>query len=121
MKRFDILESNGKIVEIIRPIEGKGCTEPLVAKTADSSTEKHVPFIKELEDGYLVKIGENAAHPMIEEHFIEFVELIIDDSRVYRHHLKPGDASETFFKVEKGSKVRVLEYCNLHGLWENNL
>ena len=44
--------------------EGKGCStatgndkvEKLEAKTQDASTEKHVPYVEEKENGYLVKL-----------------------------------------------------------------
>ena len=46
-------------------------------KTADKTVEKHVPFIEKTTDGYKVRIGENAAHPMTEEHYIQWIELIM--------------------------------------------
>lgn len=112
----------GNVVEVVN--NGGGTLvccgqnmEELVEKTADSSTEKHVPFIIEEEDGYLVKVGENAAHPMTQEHYIQWIELIVG-SRVYRKELKPGDAPEAKFKTCKYDKVEAKEYCNLHGLWK---
>ena len=72
----------GNIVEVVKAAGGVlVCCgqhmEKMEEKSADSSTEKHVPFIIEEEDGYLVKVGENAAHPMTEEHFIQWIELIV--------------------------------------------
>ena len=90
----------------------------LEEKTADAATEKHVPFIEEKEDGYLVKVGQNAAHPMTEEHWIQFIEIEIDGKMLHRVKLNPGDAPEAYFKVAKGSNVVAREYCNLHGLWK---
>ena len=55
------------------------------------------------------------AHPMLEEHYIQFIELIAD-GRSYKAFLNPGDAPEAEFCLE-ASAVIAREHCNLHGLW----
>ncbi len=115
----------GNIVEVLHAGDGAlvCCGKPMVLmdeKTADSSTEKHVPYIERKEDGYLVKVGQNAAHPMQEEHYIEWIELVVDGA-AYRKFLSPGDAPEAFFEVPVGSEVYAREYCNIHGLWLGRL
>ncbi len=115
MSRFQIERDQDTLKEVLRGEVEK----PLKELTADGKTEKHVPFIIEKEDGYLVKVGEDMKHPMQEDHFIEFIELIIDDTRLHRVYLTPTDEPEAYFKVEKGTKVVAREYCNLHGLWKN--
>lgn len=114
----------GNIVEVLH--EGVGelvcCGQPmkfLEEKTADTSTEKHVPFIKREGNKYIVRIGENALHPMEEKHYIEWIELILDRV-IYRKHLNPGDAPEAIFEVPEGSEVSAREMCNIHGLWVKN-
>lgn len=112
-----ILKKDNVLVEVITGetlIEG---FEVLEEKTADSSTEKHVPFIVETSNGYLVKVGETTEHPMTEVHWIQFIELTVGD-RVYRKYLNPGDKPEAAFDVEKAEGVFAREYCNLHGLWK---
>ncbi len=111
----------GNIVEMLH--EGKGelvcCGQPMKLfeeKTADTSTEKHVPFIQREGDKYIVKVGENTAHPMEEKHYIEWIELIVDGV-IHRKYLKPGDSPEAAFDVPEGSDVWAREYCNIHGLW----
>ncbi|AEA33391.1 desulfoferrodoxin [Hippea maritima] len=111
----------GNIVEVIH--EGADalvcCGQPmklLEEQTADSSTEKHVPFIAREGNAYVVKVGENQAHPMEEKHYIEWIELIVDGV-VYRKFLKPGDAPEARFEVLEGKEVSARELCNIHGLW----
>jgi len=112
----------GNIVEVLH--EGVGelvcCGQPMSlmeAKTADTSQEKHVPYIEKTENGYLVKVGQMTAHPMEETHYIEWIELITD-GQVYRQELKPGDKPEAFFPIT-AAKVWAREYCNIHLLWEN--
>ena len=113
----------GMIMEVVSL--GKECgvakpeVEVLEAKTQDAATEKHVPYVEERENGYLVKVGKEAKHPMLEAHYIEFIELIIDGDKLYRKYLNPGDEPEAFFEIAKGKDVVAREYCNIHGLWKN--
>ena len=83
--------------------------------TVDAAVEKHVPVIEKIEGGFRVKIGE-VEHPMIPEHYIEWIEVIADGRR-YVKYLKPGDKPEAEFMIEAES-VLAREYCNLHGLWK---
>jgi len=90
----------------------------LTEKTADSSTEKHVPFIEKIDGGYKVKVGETTAHPMMDAHFIQWIELLTDKGS-YKHFLKPNDAPEAIFMVANNETViAAREYCNLHGHWK---
>jgi len=109
----------GNIVEVVHASVGQlvCCGQPmklLVANTVDAAKEKHVPVIEKTKTGVLVKIGA-VPHPMIPEHYIEWIE-VIADGVVYRQHLKPGEKPEAEFCI-KAKKVVAREYCNLHGLW----
>lgn len=122
MKKFDIFKCKD-CPTVIEALLDCGCDtiegfEKLEEKTADASLEKHVPYVEEHEDGYLVKVGKETAHPMKEDHYIQFIEIIIDGDRLYRKYLKPGDEPLACFKVIKGKDVVAREYCNLHGLWK---
>jgi len=110
----------GNIVEMLH--EGKGelicCGEPMKLfdeKTADSSTEKHVPVVEKVDGGFKVTVG-SVAHPMEEKHYIEWIQ-IMADGKVYREFLKPGAAPEAVFKID-ADEVTAREYCNIHGLWK---
>lgn len=110
----------GNIVEVLHGGDGEltCCGKPmqhLVENTVDAAKEKHVP-VKEVEDNKLkVKIG-SVAHPMLNEHFIEWVE-IIDGEKTIRRFLNPGEAPEALF-CSTDKDVIAREYCNLHGLWK---
>ncbi|WP_428057424.1 desulfoferrodoxin [Candidatus Avelusimicrobium alvi] len=112
----------GNIVEVVHAGAGElvCCGEPMklqVPGTTDGAAEKHVPVIEKIEGGYRVKVG-SVAHPMIDVHYIEWVELICEKcGKVQRKYLKPGDAPEAEFE-SKSDKVLAREYCNLHGLWQ---
>ncbi|MBN2796956.1 MAG: desulfoferrodoxin [Clostridia bacterium] len=88
----------------------------LEEQTADFSTEKHVPVIEKIDGGYKVTVG-STLHPMTEEHYIEWIELIAGDT-VQKVFLKPGDKPEAIFKTD-ATEVTAREYCNLHKLWKS--
>lgn len=111
----------GNIVESVH--EGTGelvcCGEPmakLVENTVDAAKEKHVPVLEKIDGGYRVKVGD-VAHPMVEDHYIEWIELVAG-GKAYREFLSPGAAPEATFLVD-ASEVTVRAYCNLHGLWKS--
>lgn len=90
-------------------------------KTGNVNEEKHVPFVEELENGYRVTIGKPAIHPMQEVHFVEFIELYVDDELVAKKEFNPGDKPVAEFEVAKGNRVYARELCNIHGLWQGEL
>jgi superoxide reductase len=114
-------EACGNVVEVLTGGVGElvCCGVPmerLEEKTADSAVEKHVPVIEEAEGGVKVKVG-SVPHPMEEEHYIEWIELLVD-GKADRMFLKPGDAPEAVYGINKeGMSAR--EYCNVHGLWKS--
>ncbi len=110
----------GKIVMVFH--EGGGglvcCHAPMkqmVENTTDAAKEKHVPVIEKTDAGYKVKVG-SIPHPMEEKHYIEWVELLTDDT-LYCKFLKPETAPEASFVVPD-KPLMAREYCNLHGYWK---
>ncbi|MCD6578362.1 desulfoferrodoxin [bacterium] len=103
---------------------GKGqlvcCGQPmekLEEQTADSTVEKHVPVIEEVEGGVKVKVG-SVPHPMAAEHYISWIQVIKKKSFCLKF-LAAGDAPESTFPVKKEDIVKVREYCTVHNLWSN--
>lgn len=84
--------------------------------TADSATEKHVPVIEKIEGGYKVYVG-STLHPMTEEHYIEWIELLAG-AEVMKVFFKPGEKPEAIFKTH-ATEVTARSYCNLHSLWKS--
>lgn len=110
----------GNIVEVVHESVGTlvCCGKEMIhlkENTVDAAKEKHVPVIEKIEGGVLVKIGE-VEHPMLEEHHIEWIEVLTAD-KVYRKYLKAGEKPEAVFKVDE-EVIAAREYCNLHGLWK---
>ncbi|MCD4713888.1 MAG: desulfoferrodoxin [Clostridiales bacterium] len=125
MKKLDVYkcEECGNIVEVLH--WGGGdlvcCGENMKLmeeKSADSTTEKHVPVVEAIQGGYKVTVG-STLHPMKEEHYIEWIELITETDTLITF-LKPGDEPVAIFKTDEKA-VMAREYCNLHGLWKNEM
>ena len=88
----------------------------LQENTVDAAVEKHIPVIEKIEGGYKVAVGD-IEHPMAENHYIEWIELIAGD-KVYTQFLNPNEKPEAIFKTDEAS-VSARSYCNLHGNWKS--
>lgn len=103
------------------------CNEPmklLKEKNKDEGLEKHLPIIEELpaqvcqgKDGVKIKVG-SVVHPMEEDHYIEWIEIITADGKRGKKFLKPKAAPEVEFYTRK-DVVAARAYCNVHGLWQS--
>ena len=112
----------GNIVEVLHAGAGElvCCGEPMKLmeeKTEDSSVEKHVPYIEETANGIIVKVGRNQDHPMLEEHYIEWIQVIAEGVS-YRKFLHPDEKPQAEFVI-KADTIEAREYCNVHGLWKS--
>lgn len=120
-------ETCGNIIEVLH--EGGNlvcCGKPMVLlkeNTIDASKEKHVPVIEKTKEDYKVKIG-SIEHPMVPEHYIEWIELVADNIS-YKKFLNPRDKPEAEFclktKTNGVTTITAREHCNLHGLWSSKL
>jgi len=111
----------GNVVEVLHAGGGdlSCCGSPmeqLKENSVDAATEKHVPVIEKTDNGYKVTVG-SVAHPMADDHYIEWIELIAGEQS-FRKFLKPGDAPEAVFAVSADS-VTARAHCNLHGVWKS--
>lgn len=89
----------------------------LIPGTVDAAKEKHIPVIEQNGSAVTVKVG-SVAHPMVPEHYIEWVILETNLGR-QRKQLNPGQAPEAVFALVEGEEVvAAYEWCNLHGLWK---
>ena len=112
----------GQMVAIVKK---KGCPimccgkpmEEVIPGTTDAAQEKHVP-VYEVKDGKVFVTVGAAAHPMIPEHYIEWVSLQTKSGN-QRKALQPGEEPKVCFSICDGDEVEaVYAYCNLHGLWK---
>ncbi len=95
---------------------GEKMTE-LVPGSIDASLEKHIPVYTVEGNVAHVKVG-SAEHPMLPEHYIEWVSLQTKQGD-QRKELHPGGKPEVCFALCEGDEVEaVYACCNLHGLWK---
>ena len=112
----------GKIIAVVKesgvPVMCCGQKmEEIVPGTTDAAVEKHVP-VYEVKDNIVTVCVGSVAHPMTEEHYIEWVSLQTKGGN-QRKALKPGDEPKVCFAVCEGDTVEaVYAYCNLHSLWK---
>ena len=90
----------------------------IVPGTVDAAQEKHVPVYRVEGNQVVVNVGA-VAHPMLPEHYIEWVSLQSKCGN-QRKALQPGQQPEVCFALCEGDEVQaVYAYCNLHGLWKS--
>lgn len=110
----------GQIVAIVKKtgVPLICCGEPMqeiIPGTTDAAFEKHVPVYEVKDNKVFVTIG-SVHHPMLEEHYIEWIALKTKYGN-QRKELKPGTEPKACFSICEGDEVEaVYEYCNLHGL-----
>lgn len=112
-------EECGNMVVMVK--DGGGelvcCGKPmnkLSANTTDAAQEKHVPAVTKENGKIKVTVG-SVPHPMLPEHYIEWIALVAD-GKVQFEFLKPGmEPKAEFGEVASGT---IYEYCNVHGLWK---
>ena len=121
---FKICRHCGNLVEVIQDAkvpmiccgEKMSVLEP---NTVEASGEKHVPVVTLSPGKVTVNVG-SVAHPMIPEHYIQWVALETD-AGVQRKPLVPGTAPEVSFPIGEERPLAVYAYCNLHGLWKTGI
>ena len=88
----------------------------LVPGTVEASLEKHIPVVDAERGRVLVQVGE-AEHPMLDEHWTEWIVLETGNGWQLRK-LHPGDKPAAEFALTPEDEiVAVYAYCNIHGLW----
>lgn len=102
-----------------------------------SKTEKHTPYIEipsEVKPNepfqVTVQVGKDIPHPNLVEHHIKWIQVFFEEEgRAFNPiHIATFDLGPTYaepkvnftMKVPKNGKLIALEYCNIHGLWENS-
>ena len=88
----------------------------LEANSTDAAKEKHVPVVTKEGGKIKVAVG-STLHPMLAEHYIEWIALAAGD-KVEIVHLKPDEEPKAEFAG--GESGTVYAYCNLHGLWKTD-
>lgn len=104
--------------------------KPSAVKTAQDEitlSEKHTPVITFVKKCGLIpegcqdvhaKVGQ-VQHPMLKEHYVMIVDFYLDNDFLARVHLSPEklNPAATLHLKAKTGKLSVIEHCNLHGAW----
>ena len=118
--RFLVCEHCKNIVQMIddKKVPVMCCGQKmveLVPNTVEASGETHMP-VPVVEDGVVkVSVG-SVEHPMVPEHLIEWVYLVTEEGGQIKY-LNAEQAPEVKFYIGDEKPVAVYAYCNLHGLW----
>ncbi|MBQ8417682.1 MAG: desulfoferrodoxin [Phascolarctobacterium sp.] len=121
MKKFFVCKHCGNMIGLLHDagVPMMCCGEKmveLVPNTTDAAQEKHVPVATVEGNKVVVNIG-SVDHPMVAEHWIQWVYLETDKGG-HRKVLNPGEKPNVVFALTEDEKpLAVYEYCNLHGLW----
>ncbi len=124
LKEIYKCEICGNIVEVLHTGAGElvCCGQPMklqLEKFKDEGNEKHVPVFEKEGNKITVKVGD-VPHPMEETHFIEWIEVVFKSGKACKVFLSPSDEPKAFFESDE-DVMQIREYCNLHGLWVNDI
>ena len=108
----------GSIVKILVEGDEKTCAEHMFefpVQTEGEKAPKHKPVVEIDGDKVTVKVGE-AAHPMDDDHYIQFI-VVKTGSERYVKYFEPGDVAQATFTVNSTDDLVAFAFCNQHGLW----
>lgn len=121
-QKYYICEHCGNIITKVKdsgvPVVccGQKMTE-LVPGVTDAAVEKHVPVYEVKDNKVSVCVG-SVEHPMIEQHFIEWVSIHTNKGIQIEHLIPETEPKVEFALCEDENVEEVYAYCNLHGLWK---
>ena len=79
--------------------------------------EKHAPKLEFRENKKFVQV---MSHPMLPEHYIEFIEVFNKNkTELHLKYLEPYETPE-FDITYTDDDIEAVEFCNIHGLWGEN-
>lgn len=122
--RFYICEHCGNIVGMINesgvPVVccGQKMTK-LEPSTVETGAEKHLPMVT-VDDGVVTVAVGSVAHPMTDEHSIQWVYLQTDKGG-QRKNLAVNSEPTVKFALCDEKPIAVYAYCNIHGLWKKDI
>ena len=122
-EKFEIYKCNicGNVAQIL--LNGVGelvcCGENMehlvLQYEEDKVGEKHVPEFVDENGKKFIRLSK---HPMIEEHYIQFIEVLSKDKTEMRlKYLYPNQKAE--FDITNFDASEAIELCNIHKLWRS--
>ena len=122
--KFYICEKCGNVLESVcdsgvNPVCCGQKMGVLEAGVVEASREKHIPVVEVSGNTVKAVVG-SVTHPMSVEHNISWIYLETDKG-CQRKALAPDEAPEASFVIGDEKPVAVYAYCNLHGLWKQEI
>lgn len=110
----------GNIVNMMRDAGVPMCCcgrkmEMLCPNSVNANPTVHKPVIAFENNTLCVEVGAQP-HPMIPEHYIQWIFLQTENGGQFRW-LMPGEQPQAAFSLCADPPVAAYAYCNLHGLW----
>ena len=123
-QKFYICKTCGNLIEKIEDsrVSVVCCGRPmeeLVPNTVEASGEKHLPVYTFNNNVLEVKVG-SVIHPMLDVHNIMWVYVETENGGQLKR-LKVNEEPVASFSFVNDRPVAVYAYCNLHGLWRNDI
>lgn len=79
--------------------------------------EKHAPKLEYRDTKKIVQV---MSHPMVPEHYVEFIEVYNKNkTELHLKYFKPCETPE-FDITYTSDDIEAVEFCNIHGLWGEN-
>ena len=121
MAKFLFCEHCKNLVNVICdsgiPLLCCGARMRKLASNSSGRAENHLPDVRIEDERVLVRVGARP-HPMIPEHYIEWIVAVTNQGYTVKH-LNPSDAPKAEFALAEGETLQeVYAYCNIHGLWK---
>ena len=92
--------------------------DELLPKSKDTGVEKHLPVVERLDDCTIVVRVGSVPHPVTAEHHIDFIALeTCCGIQIKKLDWSKGKEPGAKFHCPVGKAKGVYSYCNLHGLW----
>ena len=114
--------TGGILMKIYKNLETGSVVEGLLMDVVPSGYRELKAGEVSVEDNKLKVVVGSVEHPMLEAHYITNIWVEYSDGTVDRASLVPGMKPEYVFDSKgRTGKVTVYEYCNLHGLWKNEI
>ena len=122
MRELNLKKCNncGALVKVINDCHcacGINCCDEKMSdvkpNSIDASAEKHVPTYEIDRENIVVRVD----HVMDDDHFIEWVMFVTDNSEE-TIYFRPGIVAKATFAYQKGI---LYAYCNKHGLWSKEV
>jgi superoxide reductase len=94
-------------------------------EAADDFNKKHTPYIEAVRDGdtvtVTVTVGHMVSHPNTPDHFIEYIDLVVEHAPIARFSFAAVATSPKVtatVTLDPGTKLVARESCTLHGIFE---